>query len=517
MNVRFPRISSLLLAAFLAVSSAAAQEAQMPENEPPAGERLLSVEELRARLDQLKKELAEEQAALVEREKRHAEELEKLQQTRTALADQILEGRVESLRNADEIETLKDRLEQSRTKAAELAGQAERIPSAIREAAEQLRLHYDELPGGSVKSERLQLLADEAAWSTQSPPDAEAAATIQSILEELDQAHDAASKVTVRTESIHTADGHREAVKLLAIGHARFVYETVEEGRIGIALSSPQDASGFRWSETLDENSRRWAREAIAAVEAGRKGVISPPIDPTGRLQPASLVKENGLTDQFRAGGPVMYPLAGIAVVALLLVLERVAVLFFGNRNPERVVREALADCRAGRIEQAMIRCENAPGTVCRVLAACLRRYPFGVRAMEDGIQEQLLHEQPRLQRSQHGLAVLATVAPLLGLLGTVTGIIDTFGVIRAFGNANPALMAGGISEALITTAAGLIIAVPILIIHGVLRGRADGILADAERHAATLLMTLWHQPSSSEPAGNGETSAELSKSEVQA
>ena len=110
---------------------------------------------------------------------------------------------------------------------------------------------------------------------------------------------------------------------------------------------------------------------------------------------------------------------------------------------------------------------------------------------MEDAIQEQLLHEMPKLQRFLGGIAILAAVAPLLGLLGTVTGIIRTFGVIQSFGNANPSLMAGGISEALITTAAGLIIAIPLLLAHSLLKGRVQTILSDAEKHAATLLNTL--------------------------
>lgn len=517
MNLRMTAIPSLLLIASLTVS-ARAQETQVPaaEAEQPAAERVLSVDELRAQLEQLKKELAEEQAALVNREKTHADELEKLRQQRTQLADQILDGRVESLRNASEIESLTQQLERSTSKAAEHAGQAEHIPAMIRQAAEQLRLHYDEIPGGQEKSERLQSLAAEATRSPSFHPTPEAAETIQTIFAELDQAGQDACNVAVRQATIYTADGKREDVKLLSVGHARFAYETVDGGRIGIALSSPQDATGFRWSELLDPTSQQLARDAIAAVEAGREGVICVPLDATGRLQPTSLIKEDGLADQFRAGGPVMYPLAALAVIAVLLVLERVAVLYLGNRNPDRLVRDLLSECRAGQIEEAIQLCHRCRGTVSRVLAACLQRYPFGTRAMEDSIQEQLLHEMPKLQRFQNGLAILATVAPLLGLLGTVTGIIDTFGVIRAFGNANPALMAGGISEALLTTAAGLIIAVPILILHGILRGRADGIIADAERHAATLLMTLLHHPERGTADHNEATSRLPVQSEVQ-
>jgi biopolymer transport protein ExbB len=145
------------------------------------------------------------------------------------------------------------------------------------------------------------------------------------------------------------------------------------------------------------------------------------------------------------------------------------------------------------RYDQAAALCGRAGGAIGRVLGACLKRRDRGQRAMEDSIQEQLLQELPRLGRFMGGIAILAAIAPLLGLLGTVTGIIQTFGVIRAFGNANPSLMAGGISEALITTAAGLIIAIPILVVHSLLRGRADRIIADAERYAASLLTLLAH------------------------
>jgi len=107
---------------------------------------------------------------------------------------------------------------------------------------------------------------------------------------------------------------------------------------------------------------------------------------------------------------------------------------------------------------------------------------------MEDSVQEAVLHELPGLERFLSALAILAGVAPLLGLLGTVTGMIATFNAITVFGSGEPRLMAGGISEALLTTAAGLIIAIPILFIHSILSGRVEGLIADMERFSATLL-----------------------------
>src|SRR5690606_36340140 len=156
--------------------------------------------------------------------------------------------------------------------------------------------------------------------------------------------------------------------------------------------------------------------------------------------------------------------------------------------NSDAIAAAVVTAARAGNFDQALSLAMQKRGAVGRVLAACLGRRQLGQRAMEDAIQEQLLQELPRLQRFMGSLATLAGIAPLLGLLGTVTGIIQTFSVIRSFGNANPALMAGGISEALITTARGLMIAVPVVICHSILRGRSDRILADAERNGASLL-----------------------------
>ena len=221
----------------------------------------------------------------------------------------------------------------------------------------------------------------------------------------------------------------------------------------------------------------------------------------------AAPMRFDSLYDMLVAGGPVMWPLLGVAVLAVLLIIERLVTLYARNGGDERSVSRILAGVRSGKLDEADASAGKSSGTAGRVLAACLGRRAAGQHAMEDAIQEQLLHELPRLQRFLGGLAILAAVAPLLGLLGTVTGIIQTFGVIQAFGNANPALMAGGISEALITTAAGLIIAIPILLIHSMLRGRVDRIIADAEKHAATLLNLLSHEPTpeAEEPAGAQE------------
>jgi biopolymer transport protein ExbB len=190
-----------------------------------------------------------------------------------------------------------------------------------------------------------------------------------------------------------------------------------------------------------------------------------------------------------------MVPISLVGLFGILLSLDRLWVLYLRNGSAGKLAGRVIAECAAGHVAEAAMLCRHRRGTVPRVMAACLARYEAGQRAMEDAVAEQLLHEVPKLQRGLGGIAVLAGVAPMLGLLGTVTGIISTFEAIRAFGTVNPEAMAAGISEALIATATGLIIAVPVVIVHSMLRGRADSITADAERYAAALLTTLTYGP----------------------
>ena len=106
---------------------------------------------------------------------------------------------------------------------------------------------------------------------------------------------------------------------------------------------------------------------------------------------------------------------------------------------------------------------------------------------LESVLQESILHELPKVQKGIAMLAVLGAVAPLLGLLGTVTGMIDTFRVITLFGTSDPKLMSGGISEALVTTERGRAVASPIMLVHTYLSRKADHLVGDMEASAVQL------------------------------
>ena len=123
-------------------------------------------------------------------------------------------------------------------------------------------------------------------------------------------------------------------------------------------------------------------------------------------------------------------------------------------------------------------------------------------------MQEAILHELPRLQRGLALLAVFGAVAPLLGLLGTVTGMIDTFRVITLFGTSDPKLMSGGISEALVTTEVGLAVAIPIMLLHTFLSRRVDHVIGDMEENDVHMTNIIGLQKPKAQPATGIATQA---------
>ena len=182
-----------------------------------------------------------------------------------------------------------------------------------------------------------------------------------------------------------------------------------------------------------------------------------------------------------------MLPLFIVAIFATILIIERLIFIIPRGRNSVTLAESILANCHQGDFNKAQCIASKSNAPIAKVLNACLLRRNTTAQLMEDAIQEAILHEMPRLERFLSTIGILAGIAPLLGLLGTVTGMISTFDMITQLGTGQPRLMAGGISEALLTTATGLVIAIPVLLMHSYLSSRSDQIIADTERYAATV------------------------------
>ncbi|MBN2496953.1 MAG: MotA/TolQ/ExbB proton channel family protein [Deltaproteobacteria bacterium] len=197
---------------------------------------------------------------------------------------------------------------------------------------------------------------------------------------------------------------------------------------------------------------------------------------------------ERTLWETFLAGGFVMWPILVLAAMALLILLERLLVLGRVHTNAARLMKRVGEHMSRGQWRKAAEACHREPGAVARVLGTILRHREQPRPQLEELVDESILAERPTLERFLPALNVIAAVAPLLGLLGTVTGMIGTFHVITEHGTGDPRLLSGGISEALLTTQFGLIVAIPTLLVHSLLSSRVLHVLSDMETNALRLL-----------------------------
>lgn len=205
-----------------------------------------------------------------------------------------------------------------------------------------------------------------------------------------------------------------------------------------------------------------------------------------------------------------MYPLAAFSIIGLAYAIER----FFALRRAHINVNEFLAKIRKALIVNRSIReavkvCEQYRGPVASIMKAGLLKYGHPKEDVEKTIENAALFEMGRLERGLAVLATTANVAPLLGFLGTVTGMIKSFDALAAAGLSNPALVAIGIKEALITTAAGLFIAIPAQLCYNYYMSRINKFVRDIETSANMLLETFGEMERSGiEPEGAAPTAA---------
>ncbi len=181
-------------------------------------------------------------------------------------------------------------------------------------------------------------------------------------------------------------------------------------------------------------------------------------------------------------GGPVMIAIVGFSVVAITFIIERFK-YFRKLRHDETLFTESFTKLWDKNKTAEIIKlCESTPGPLAKVMKAGVVAYKKNPKAIKARMHEVVISEVPKLERYLSLIAVIATIEPMLGLLGTVVGMIRAFTVIALKGTGDPQELAGGISEALITTEAGLITAIPLIYLHSVLSNRVDLITSDIER-----------------------------------
>jgi biopolymer transport protein ExbB len=201
---------------------------------------------------------------------------------------------------------------------------------------------------------------------------------------------------------------------------------------------------------------------------------------------------KDSLKKWFRDGGVIMYPISGIGILAFLMVLERLFVLAWKGRYSKRRLRKVLALAQEGKIDEAKLEGAKLGGSVGKVVHAIFRYSDQGRTAAEKAVEDVFAYEVLSLERRLGTIAVFGSTAPLLGLLGTVMGMIELFGVITLYGSNDPKLLAGGIAVALVATEAGLLVAIPSQLLHAWVANSVDHLVGEMESCALKLMNGLW-------------------------
>jgi biopolymer transport protein ExbB len=271
-------------------------------------------------------------------------------------------------------------------------------------------------------------------------------------------------KVVRFPTTIITADGEeveQEVVRVGAfniVGDGKYLQFTPETGNVLELPRQPQSRFVSTTGEVFDA-------QAGSVVKFG--------LDPTRGSLLSLLVQTPNLRERVAQGGLIGYLIIALGGLALLIALERIIVLGL-----------------AGRKVQSQLKSDTPKDTnpLGRVLNIAQQNSGADLETLELKMGEAIIKEAPKLSRGLLFLKIISVVAPLMGLLGTVTGMINTFQAITLFGTGDPKLMAGGISQALVTTALGLSVAIPTVLLHTVVAGRSRRIVHILEEQSAGIV-----------------------------
>ncbi|SDU32215.1 MotA/TolQ/ExbB proton channel family protein [Desulfobacula phenolica] len=274
-------------------------------------------------------------------------------------------------------------------------------------------------------------------------------------------------QVTLTKGLMVDRQGKEQEAKLLILGNFTGIYLLDKEA--GFLLYSDQSQRYFALSKLPSSR----ITNNITAYMQGKSDNVYMDVSKGGAIR--QLAHQLNLMEQVPKGGAIVWPILIILVIAVLILIERV--FFFTQRrtHPEQLMKTIrkmiMADDWKGC--RKFLESKNKK-LLPQVLLTAMAFKDQTRQDMENALQEAILGQIPKIERFLSTLGMLAAIAPLLGLLGTVTGMINTFHVITYYGTGDPRMMSGGISEALVTTMLGLSVAIPIMLAHTFLSRRVE-------------------------------------------
>ncbi len=296
------------------------------------------------------------------------------------------------------------------------------------------------------------------------------------------------AKIIKRTGEFVGPDGKLTTGEIVRIG--RFTtYYRLTDGSVGFLTP---EADGRRLVAVTGDAPSHMLKSINEYFE-GQTEVA--PVDLSNGAFFVQLSKTDTLVDQFNAGGIFMWPILIVGALGILLGIERFIVLSTKSKASDKVMDHIKSMANQGNWQEAKNFCSSKSRIpTCQMLEGAIENVGHTQEVLENSLQEAILRQVPKLERFLPTIALFAVISPLLGLLGTVTGMITTFKVLMEVGTSNAGMLAGGISEALLTTKFGLVVAVPLMIIHHFLKSQVDGIINDMEEKGTSFAITLIKQ-----------------------
>jgi len=272
------------------------------------------------------------------------------------------------------------------------------------------------------------------------------------------------AKISRFSVTIITSAGNVEERDVTRVG----VFSAFSEGKFLRYL--PETGNLVELGRQPVERLRKLVKDFEATTDSSLQPIV---IDPTRGAIMALLVQTPDLKERIQQGGIIGYIILGLGAIGLLIALQRFVYLLFVGRGV------------AAQQKQDKANLKNPLG---RILSVYSDTSTQDVETLSLQLDEAILREIPKIERGLVTLAILAAIAPMLGLLGTVSGMIETFQSITLFGTGDPKLMSGGISQALVTTELGLAVAIPILLIHSALSSKSNRLVQILDEESAALV-----------------------------
>ena len=196
--------------------------------------------------------------------------------------------------------------------------------------------------------------------------------------------------------------------------------------------------------------------------------------------------------DLIAKGGIVLWVIMGLSVVGAAIIIERILYFRRITVDEDKLFQRIKASVEKGHFDEAMSICDNNLSPLSALIKVGIEHREYPELAQKEVLKDAANQEVPKLERNVSALGTIAHIAPLLGLLGTVTGTMQAFGVLGRFGAvADPSILAKGVSEALVTTVAGIVVAVPAVIFYNYLVTKVNLILIKMENQVTALILMI--------------------------